>query len=111
MRRENSQQVSETPGLSGHAESSTFEARSSPHASTSSSFRRRRDSPTNASLIPSSHRRQLSPIQTLEIPDSLVPPSIVDVYEFVPPSTDDVIDLVSPSEGEVVADAELEAFG
>lgn len=60
VQRENSQQAPEAPGPSSHAESSTSEARASPHATPFSSFRMRRDLPSDASLPPSSHRRQIS---------------------------------------------------
>ncbi|CAL5208908.1 unnamed protein product [Lathyrus oleraceus] len=90
MRRENSQQIPEALGPSGQAESSTYGARVSPHATSSSFSRRRRDSPSNATFPSSSRRRQVLP---------------------VPTPTIDVVDPVSPPESEVVVHAESEAFG
>ncbi|CAL5201869.1 unnamed protein product [Lathyrus oleraceus] len=111
VQREKSQQVSEAPGPSGHAESYTSEAHASPHATPSSSSHGRRNSPTNASLPPSFCRSQVPPIQASEIPDSPMSPPTVDNVEFVSPSTADVVNPVSPPKGDVVADIKAKAFG
>ena len=71
VRREKSQ-VSEAPVHSSqvHPKESTFGA----HASPSSSSRRRRVSPTDASLPSSSRRRQVSIIHAPKVPKPPVPP-------------------------------------
>lgn len=112
MRREKSR-VLEALVHSGHVEPSTSKAHASPHAFTSSSSRRRRVSPTDVSLPPSSRRNQVSPIQALEVPDPSVvpeappPTDTADVSELVPPHTAEAAELVPPPNGE---DAEPEAF-
>lgn len=111
MRREKSQQAPEAPSLSSHVEPSTSGACVSPCATSSSSSRRRHDSPSDTSLPQSSHKRQVSHIQELEVVDSPMPPPTLDASESVPPSIIDPIDPVPPPEGEAVADAKLEAFG
>lgn len=113
MRRKKSH-VLEAHVPSDHANTSTSEDRDSRHASPSSSSRRRQVSPTDAPLPPSSRRRQISPIQVSGVPDSLeIPPivDIVDAYALVSLPTTDAVELMSPSDGEVVQDAEPEAFG
>lgn len=66
VRREKSK-VYDTPAHSSpaHIEASTSEARASP----SSSSHKRRVSPTDTSLPPSSRRRKVSPIQVPEVPE------------------------------------------
>lgn len=112
VRWEKSQQVPEAHGLSSQAEPSTSGARVFPHATPSSSSRRRRDSPSDALLPSSSRRRQVSPVppHTVDVVD-LVPPHTIDVADPVPPPTTDDVDRVPPPKGEVVARAELEEFG
>lgn len=111
MRREKTQQVSKGTGLYGHAKPSTYGDRASPHVSSSSSFRRRHDSPIDTSLSPSSRRCHVSPIHTHEVPDSPVPPPIVDASEYVSPTIVNVVDPMPHPEGEAAMDAESEAFG
>lgn len=72
IRRKKSQ-ILEAHVPSGHVKASTSRARASPHTSLSSS-RKRRVSPTDASLHSSSRRCQISHIQASEIPNSLVVP-------------------------------------
>lgn len=106
MQREKSQ-VSEAPVRSGHADTSTSGAHASPHASTSYFSHGRRVSPINASLLPSFHKCQISPIQKPEVPEAPVPPPKDDTSEPVPPPAANADELVSPLDGE---DAELEPF-
>ncbi|CAL5210269.1 unnamed protein product [Lathyrus oleraceus] len=111
LRREKSQQDLKAPDPSGHAESSTSGARTSPQTTSSSSSHRRRDSSSDASIHPSSRRCQVSLIHAHEVGDSPVSPPTIDASKSVPPSTAIIVDLVPPPEGEDVADAELKAFG
>lgn len=137
MRWEKSQQASETPDPFGHAEPSTSEDHASPHATPSSSSRRRRDSPfdaslplysrkrqvspiqvhkavnspSDASLPPYSRKRQVSLIQAHKAVNSPVAPPTIDAYQSVPLPSADVVDPVPPSKGETAADAEPYAFG
>lgn len=110
VRREKSRKVLEASGPFGHASPSTSGAHASPHATSFSSSRRRRDSPSDASLPPSSRMRQVSPIQGPEVADSLVKPPIIDAYESVSPLTTGVTNPVPPPESEAAADVEPEEF-
>lgn len=101
VRRKKSQQVQEALGTSGQVESSTSGACASPHVTPSSSSRRRRDSPSDASLHPSSRTRQISSMS----------PLTSDVIDSIPPPTDVAANLVPPPESESFADAESDAFG
>lgn len=104
-------QISEALVHSSHVETSTYGAHISlhPFPSSSSSYRRR-FSPTDASLPPSSRRRQVSPIHAPEVsesplvPETPVPPLTYDASELVPPPTTNAVELVPPPDGEV-ADA------
>lgn len=71
------------------------------HVTSSSSSRRRRDSPSNASFPSPSCGSQVLPVS---------PPTDDDV-DHIPPHIDGVADLVPPPKGEVVVDAKPEAFG
>ncbi|CAL5211684.1 unnamed protein product [Lathyrus oleraceus] len=105
VRREKSQ-VSETHIHSSHVEVSTSMAHASP--SSSSSSRKRYVSPTDASLSSYSCRRQVSPIQALEtpqspvVPEAPVPPPINDASKSVPPPAAEADELVPPLNDEVV---------
>lgn len=109
--------VSRAPIPSGHAEESTNGGHAYPHASPSYSSCRRRVSPTNASLPSSPRRRQVSPIQALEVFDSSVVPeapstaNIANAFAPMPPTTIDVAETVPPPNGEAAQDVEAEAFG
>lgn len=112
MWREKSQQVSDAPGSSDHAEPSTSRACASPYVSPSSS-RMRRVSPTDTSVPLSSRRRQVSPIQVPEVPESPVvpeaplPPPTADAAEPVPPPKDEVVDVEPEAFGGVLIDLSL----
>lgn len=97
MRGEKSKQAPEALGLSGHAESSISGICASPQATPSSSSRRRRDSPSGASLPSSFRRCQVFPIQAPKVGDSPVSPLSVDASESKSPPTGDVVNLVPPS--------------
>ncbi|XP_050898643.1 uncharacterized protein LOC127105495 [Lathyrus oleraceus] len=101
VRRKKSQQVPEAHDPSSQEEPSTSEAHVSPHATPSSSSRRRRDSPSDASLHSSSRRRQVSPVPSITI----------DTIDPLPYPTVDATDLVPPPEGEADVHAKLEEFG
>lgn len=96
VRREKSLQVPDAHGPSGQAESSTSATRVSPHATPSSSSRRRRYSPSDASplILP----RTLGftvPHPNVDVIDPLPHPT-ADVVDPLPPPTDDVIDPLPP---------------
>lgn len=101
-------QVSKALIHSCHAEASS----SRTHPSPSSSSRMRRVSPTGALLPSSSRRQQFSPIQALEVSESLVvhetpvPPPTDDAFELVSPLALEVTKSVPPTNGEVVMDDE-----
>ncbi|XP_050890136.1 uncharacterized protein LOC127095499 [Lathyrus oleraceus] len=106
-------QVLEAHVHSSHVDASTSGA----HASPSSSSRRRRVSPTDASHPPSSHRRQVSLIQAPEVPESPVVPVRSQVPEAphddetsnsVSPPTNEVVQPVPPPTDEVAEDDESE---
>lgn len=105
VQREKSQ-VLEVLTHSSHADVSTSKAR----AFMSSSSRRRRVLPTNATLSPSSYRRQVSVIQAPEVPESsvvpkaLVPPPTDETSDLVPPPIDEVIKPMPPLIDEIVED-------
>lgn len=69
---------------------------------TYSSSRRRRVSSTDTSQPPSSHRRQVSPIQAPEVPKSSVPHPTDVASELVPPPNDDASEPMPPLVDEVV---------
>lgn len=107
IRWEKSQQVSEASGPYGQVKSSACWARASPNATSSFSSRRRQDSPSDASLLPSSCRCQVSPVSPpiIDVVDPLSPPTS-DVVDPLPPPIVVHADPVPPSEGEVVVHAE-----
>ncbi|CAL5195609.1 unnamed protein product [Lathyrus oleraceus] len=97
VRREKSQHVFDAPGPSGQEYPSTYEARASPHAITSSSSYR-------DEIHHLKHQVSLvSPPTTDPLPPHTVDP--------LPPSTTTHIDLVPPPKGETVVDVKPEAFG
>ena len=92
---------------SSHVEAYTSVVHVSSHACPSSSSRRRRISPTDTSIPPSSYRRQISPIQAPEVLETPMPPPTDDAFVLMPPLTTDTADVAEPvplPDGEDVAD-------
>lgn len=106
-------QVSEALIPSGHADAYISGAHASLYASSFTYSRKKRVSPTDTSIPPSSRMRHISPIQVPNVLESPVVPEAhptADASEPVPPPADEAVEPVPPLADETVEYAEPKVF-